>query len=101
MPGSAIPIGGGPSARIDGRKRDTPRKTTVCGPGSYTTEPCPICGQPSVLFSEYGYKTSALRAYDELRKRPGFQMVNARPHDLPKKSKIIWHIIEREVPNED
>jgi hypothetical protein len=62
--------------------------------------PCPVCRQLSVLFKEYG-APAALRAYAELKKRPGFQMVNTRPHDLPKKSRVVWHIIEREVPHEN
>jgi hypothetical protein len=60
---------------------------------------CPVCSQPAVLFIEYS-TAAALRAYAELKKRPGFAMVNTRPHDLPKKGKPIWHVIEREVQHE-
>lgn len=60
--------------------------------------PCPTCGQPAVLFREIS-TPAAIRAYRELQKRPGFVMVNTRPHDLPK-GKVIWHVIEREVPHE-
>ena len=65
---------------------------------SFEIGPCPICGQPSVLFKEYG-TTAALQAYRIVQNRPGFQMVNTRPHDLPK-GKVIWHVIEREVSHE-
>jgi hypothetical protein len=51
-----------------------------------------------VLFKEYG-TTAALQAYRIVQNRPGFQMVNTRPHDLPK-GKVIWHVIEREVSHE-
>jgi hypothetical protein len=59
---------------------------------------CPVCSQPAVLFIAYS-TAAALRAYQALQDRPGFQMVNTRPHDLPK-GKVIWHVIEREVSHE-
>lgn len=64
----------------------------------YEIGPCPICGQPSVTF-KVDVLGAYMRAYEELKKRPGFQMVNTRPHDLPK-GKVVWHVIEREVPLE-
>lgn len=82
-------------------RRGRPAPTVRAGgPGSYTIGPCPICGQASVLFDKYS-TAAALMAVSEINKRPGFVMINTRPHDLPKKSKVIWHIIEREVQHEN